>query len=226
MYFTGRGHQRGRCNNSGYLSPAVRSGWVFNAVSDSVCVCVWVWVWTAEWLVHGWIAIWLFSTFAPFYWKWPNGNLAGHSQWKTVYIFECEWLNGNSNDLCMAELPFDLSHSNSNANGNWGIQNSHVKEVLRILKKWILFETQLIYVSAVADGIFFYCLLIFGRKSATAKKRVCQPWPQKLIENELKVNRKTLPLTESNKEHLKTVSSYLTHEQSAAVSMYYYRPQQ
>ena len=214
MYFTGRGHQREQCNDSGYLSPAVRSGWVFNAVSDSVCVCVWVWMWTAEWLVHGWIAIWLFRNFCTFFIE--NGWMAiwlDISQKKNIYIFECKWLNGNSNDLCVAELPFDRLHSNSNANGNWGRQNAHVKELLGILKKWILFGKQLIYMSPVADGIFFCCLLIFGRKSATAKKRVCQPWPQKLIENELKLNRKTLPLTEANKQHLKTVSSYLTDEE-------------
>ena len=37
---------------------------------------------------------------------------------KNIYIFECQWANGNSNDLCMAKLPFD--HSHSNANRNWG----------------------------------------------------------------------------------------------------------
>ena len=53
------------------------------------------------------------------------------AEWKfgrtfqNIYIFECEWLNGNSNDLWTAKLPFGSSHSNSNAIGNWGIQNAH-----------------------------------------------------------------------------------------------------
>ena len=64
----------------------------------------------------------------------PNCYLAVHkflqlfieNSWmaiKNIYIFECEWLNGNSNDLCTAKLPFGRSHSNSNA--NWGIRNAH-----------------------------------------------------------------------------------------------------
>ena len=48
----------------------------------------------------------------------PNGNLARHFKIKNIYIFECEWPNGNSNNLCMAYLPFVHSHSNSNTNGN------------------------------------------------------------------------------------------------------------
>ena len=40
-----------------------------------------------------------------------NGNLAGYFKIKNIiYIFECEWPNGNLNDLCMAELPFGHSH--------------------------------------------------------------------------------------------------------------------
>ena len=53
-----------------------------------------------------------------FYWKWFNGNLARRFKIKTIYIFECEWRNGKSNDLCTAELPFGRSHS------NWGIKNA------------------------------------------------------------------------------------------------------
>ena len=56
---------------------------------------------------------------------WPNYHLAVQKCLarhfkikKNICIFECEWLNGNSNDLCMAEFPFGRSNSNSNANGN------------------------------------------------------------------------------------------------------------
>ena len=63
-----------------------------------------------------------FSCF--FYWKQLNGNLARYFKIKSICVFECEWPNGNSNDLCTAKLPFGRSHSNSNANGNWGIQNA------------------------------------------------------------------------------------------------------
>ena len=63
--------------------------------------------------------------FMPFLLKmseWQFGQTFQNE--KYIYIFECEWLNGNSNDLCTAELPFSSSHSNSNANGKWGIQNA------------------------------------------------------------------------------------------------------
>ena len=62
--------------------------------------------------------------FMFFYWKQLNGNLARYFKIKSICVFECEWPNGNSNDLCTAKLPFGRSHSNSNANGNWGIQNA------------------------------------------------------------------------------------------------------
>ena len=35
-----------------------------------------------------------------FYWKWPSGNLARNSKIKNIYIFRCQWSNGNLNDLC------------------------------------------------------------------------------------------------------------------------------
>ena len=102
---------------------------VLNA-SDSICI--WVWVWMAEWPVYGQIAIWLFRNFcAFFYWKRPNGNLARHFKMKNIYIFECDWLNGNLNDLCIAKLPFSHSHSKSNTNGNWGIQNVPTIVIIR-----------------------------------------------------------------------------------------------
>ena len=64
-------------------------------------------MWTAEWFVYGWIRIRLFRNFYTyFYWKWPNGNLAGRFKIKDIYIFECGWSNCNSNDLCTAKLPF------------------------------------------------------------------------------------------------------------------------
>ena len=53
-----------------------------------------------------------------------NANFIRHFKIKIIYIFECEWPNGNLNNLCMAKLPFGHSHSNSNANRNWGIQNA------------------------------------------------------------------------------------------------------
>ena len=93
--------------------------------SDSICV--WVWVWTAKWLVYGGITIWLFRNFDTFFIeniqiiKWQFGQTF---QNKKNYIFECGWPNGNSNDLCVADLSFGCSHSNSNANVNWGIQNA------------------------------------------------------------------------------------------------------
>ena len=59
--------------------------------------CVWL---NCHWAVQKFL--WLF------YWKWLNGNLARHYKIKNIYIFECEWPNGNLNDLCMAELPFTL----------------------------------------------------------------------------------------------------------------------
>ena len=70
---------------------------VLNA-SDSVCV--WVWVWMAKWLVYGQIAILLFRNFHTFfYWKRPNGNLAGHFKikkylyfWVSMDEWEFEWL--------------------------------------------------------------------------------------------------------------------------------------
>ena len=46
-----------------------------------------------------------------FYWKWLNGNFARHFKIKNIYIFECEWPNGNSNDLWMVGMaiwPFTL----------------------------------------------------------------------------------------------------------------------
>ena len=75
--------------------------------------------------------------FMPFYWKWLNGNLARHFKIKNIYIFECEWPNGNSNDLCTAKLPFGRSHWNSNTNGIWGIQNTPTNKLsLQATNKW------------------------------------------------------------------------------------------
>ena len=78
-----------------------------------------------------------------FCWKLLNGNLVRHFKIKNIYIFECEWLNGNLNDLCTAELPFGHSHWNLNANGNWGIQNAQkclsatdLKSSLSTKQKW------------------------------------------------------------------------------------------
>ena len=81
----------------------------------------------AEWLVYGRISIQLFRSFLPFLLKtaeWQFGKTFQNK--KYIYIFECEWPNGNSDDLCIAELPFGHSQSNSNTNGNWGIQNAHL----------------------------------------------------------------------------------------------------
>ena len=69
-------------------------------------------MWTVEWLVYSQIAIQLFRNFCAFFIEnswiaiWPD-----ISKWKNINIFECEWPNGNLNDLCMAELPFGHSHS-------------------------------------------------------------------------------------------------------------------
>ena len=54
--------------------------------------------------------------FVPYFIE--NGQFVLTFQNKNIYIFECEWPNGNSNDLCTAELPFGCLHSNANANGN------------------------------------------------------------------------------------------------------------
>ena len=57
--------------------------------------------------------------FRIFYWKWPVGNFVRHFKIENIYFFECEWPNGNSNNLSIDELPFGHSHWNLNANGNW-----------------------------------------------------------------------------------------------------------
>ena len=87
-----------------------------------------------------------------YYWKWPNANLAGHFKIRNIYILECEWLNGNSNDLCTAELPFGSSHSNSNANGNWGIQNAPNDDVTR---NFVQMNSQMDPYIAVEDNLVF-----------------------------------------------------------------------
>ena len=55
-----------------------------------------------------------------------------------MYIFECEWLIGNLNDLCTAKLPLGCSYSNSNANGNWGRQNAHMTGAAKYLRRQAL----------------------------------------------------------------------------------------
>ena len=54
--------------------------------------------------------------FAPFLFKMAKWQLAGHYKILKNHIFECEWPNGNLNDLCTAELLFGFSHSQSNGN--------------------------------------------------------------------------------------------------------------
>ena len=70
--------------------------------------------------------------------KWQFGQTFQNK--KNIYIFGCKWPNDNSNDLCMAELPFGRSHSSSNANGNWGIQNAPLGPI-RTRHQWHRFLT-------------------------------------------------------------------------------------
>ena len=91
---------------------------------------------------NGWIAIWL--------------DILKYK------IFECEWMNGNSNDLCMTKWQFGCSHSNSNANGKWGIQNA-----IRIMyalgqRSFPKYEQML--------GLYPYTLLWVIREQEPAKK--------------------------------------------------------
>ena len=54
----------------------------------------------------------------PFLLQMAEWQFGQTFQNKNIYICECEWPNGNLNDLCMAELPISRLPSNSNANGN------------------------------------------------------------------------------------------------------------
>ena len=84
----------------------------------SVSVCVWVWVWTTERQLGCTQVIQYHSTvdtekykYFLFWNVWPNCHLAIFNK-KGMNI--SEQLNGN----------LALRHSNSNANGIWGIQNT------------------------------------------------------------------------------------------------------
>ena len=66
--------------------------------------------------MYGQIAIQLLKFFLLKIAKWQCART--FQNFKKIIFFECEWPNGNLNDLCMDELLFGHSLSNSNTNGN------------------------------------------------------------------------------------------------------------